>query len=530
VYRYRRAVPDGARLILGRREIIKSLDTKDRDLAKARNHRVGAFVAEVLLAAKEEPGNELLKDLLDEFAGTAFDDWDASAFSRRLSRAIGRDTFDDDLIERYAEKWFDWLIASGRVEVEYIATEPGILFGPMTDRRAEMLFEEYLEATGLNGPLERDASGMKRFKAACLHVLDDHSEPVRRSDRRPQIATGSTRPKGRSDPVPLSKGMTLYKEAVGVRRSTGLDWDTAIGRLIAFMEEDCDVRHVTPDHMFDFRDRLLTYPSRPRKEHRDLSFGELCELSVHQPTIETLRPQTVNKNLAGISAMFEWLKRNRYMTHNPAEGVKAEGKKNLNRSRLPFDADDVRMIFGSGYPARSANADYWLPILAYFTGCRQEELAQLTVGAVKKHEGVTYLDIQGNVKNVSSVRPVPVHSRLVDLGFLDHVQSRGQPDRLLFDRLVLNKKGRLSDQFQKRFHRSLRDRGIVDSRKVFHSFRHLFVDFMRDSGIPIQVQNALTGHSGGGSNQTYGNGFSIPHLANQMDSIRLWHLPFEPQQ
>jgi integrase len=251
---------------------------------------------------------------------------------------------------------------------------------------------------------------------------------------------------------------------------------------------------------------------------------------VHQPTIETLRPQTVNKNLAGISAMFEWLKRNRYMTHNPAEGVKAEGKKNLNRSRLPFDADDVRMIFGSGYPARSANADYWLPILAYFTGCRQEELAQLTVGAVKKHEGVTYLDIQGNVKNVSSVRPVPVHSRLVDLGFLDHVQSRGQPDRLLFDRLVLNKKGRLSDQFQKRFHRSLRDRGIVDSRKVFHSFRHLFVDFMRDSGIPIQVQNALTGHSGGGSNQTYGNGFSIPHLANQMDSIRLWHLPFEPQQ
>lgn len=527
VYRYRRAVPDGLRPMLGRREIIKSLDTKDRNLAKLRSHQVGAFVAEMLIAASDHPNNEHLKSLLDRFARTPFDDWGAESFDRWLRRSIGRDGFDDCEINRYASKWFDWLIESGRVEVEYVNAEPGILFEPLTERRAQSLLDEFIETTGLSGPMGRDASVMTRFKAACLHVLDIHSDQPRRGGEQPRVAIGVSLSGGRKGPIPLSNGMKLYQQAKGVRPNTAMDWDTAIRRLIAFMGEDCDIHRVTADHMFEFRDRLLTYPSRPRKEHTGLSFDELCELGQKQPSISTLSPQSVNKNLAGISAMFKWLKENRLAKLNPADGVKADGKRSFNRTRLPFDADDIRTIFGSGYPAPSANADYWLPILAYFTGCRQEELAQLSVGSVKKHEGVTYLDIQGNVKNVSSVRSVPVHSRLVGLGFLNHVQSRGQSDRLLFDRLVLSKKGRYSDQFQKRFHRAIRDQGVTDPRKVFHSFRHLFVDFMRDSSIPIQVQNALTGHSGGGSNRSYGNGFSIKHLAEQVQKIRLWHLPME---
>jgi hypothetical protein len=46
---------------------------------------------------------------------------------------------------------------------------------------------------------------------------------------------------------------------------------------------------------------------------------------------------------------------------------------------------------------------------------------------------------------------------------------------------------------------------IIDTRKVFHSFRHTFKDACRAVGIEEAVHDALTGHTGNSISRKYGN-------------------------
>ena len=43
-----------------------------------------------------------------------------------------------------------------------------------------------------------------------------------------------------------------------------------------------------------------------------------------------------------------------------------------------------------------------------------------------------------------------------------------------------------------------------DPAKTFHSFRHTFKRACREAGLGEEIDNALTGHSGGGVGRSYG--------------------------
>jgi hypothetical protein len=55
------------------------------------------------------------------------------------------------------------------------------------------------------------------------------------------------------------------------------------------------------------------------------------------------------------------------------------------------------------------------------------------------------------------------------------------------------------EAFSKWFGRYKRDLGIDNPSSVFHSFRHGFKDALRAAGVNEDVNDALTGHSGGNS-------------------------------
>jgi integrase len=60
----------------------------------------------------------------------------------------------------------------------------------------------------------------------------------------------------------------------------------------------------------------------------------------------------------------------------------------------------------------------------------------------------------------------------------------------------------------------------MDKRKVFHSFRHSFKDACRDSGIPVDVHEAITGHAPGHVGGGHGRGFTVERLADEMAKLR----------
>lgn len=92
---------------------------------------------------------------------------------------------------------------------------------------------------------------------------------------------------------------------------------------------------------------------------------------------------------------------------------------------------------------------------------------------------------------------VPIHSDVVRMGFLEHVQRMNVngPSRVFPE--LIPKRAQLGHAPSKWFGRYRHKRGVTDPRKVFHSFRHTFIDDLREAGVQDSIIKRLVGHEDG---------------------------------
>jgi len=218
---------------------------------------------------------------------------------------------------------------------------------------------------------------------------------------------------------------------------------------------------------------------------------------------------TIAKHIGFLRAAFQIAVDDDLLDLNPFVGVKVAAPKSTVRrkTRLPFNVEELNAIFAgpiykAGFKPRPSlgAACHWLPLMALFSGARLEELAQLRVDDVIEHPTLghylrvrTHEEAGQKVKNLNSERNVPVHPMLVELGFLTYVhQQAGR----LFPALKPDKYGILSTTFSTYFGRYLNEVGVSDPTRVFHSFRHAFIDEckLRALLIPAEVREAIVGH------------------------------------
>ena len=151
-----------------------------------------------------------------------------------------------------------------------------------------------------------------------------------------------------------------------------------------------------------------------------------------------------------------------------------------------------------------------MPLLALYSGARLGELAPMCADDVKvdPSSGVPFItviedeDAGRSVKTENSVRAFPIHPELVRIGFLEFVSHRRTADgssARLFPLLTPGSRGGFGEAFSKWFGRYKKSLGIDNKKSVFHSFRHGFKDALRAGGVNEDVNDALTGHSGGNS-------------------------------
>jgi integrase len=190
---------------------------------------------------------------------------------------------------------------------------------------------------------------------------------------------------------------------------------------------------------------------------------------------------------------------------NPVDGLrikKHRGEKRLKRS--PFSDEELTAIFDSRDFTKEKDKHperYWLPLCLLWSGARREEIAQLYLDDVKQVEAVWVFDIKTDekrgqgLKNEASVRMVPVHSRLIELGLLQYVnQTRATGALRLFPRLKHGGNG-FGDSVGKSFARHLKQVGIVDQGKVLHSLRHTVITRLHGRGVSQNIAEALVGHA-----------------------------------
>ncbi|MBN8479390.1 MAG: site-specific integrase [Burkholderiales bacterium] len=305
----------------------------------------------------------------------------------------------------------------------------------------------------------------------------------------------------------------------------------SIGEVVDYWAKQTSPRPTTEA---DFRHVFRRFRERfPALAAGDVTKRHVVEYRDHLASLGSA-PKTVARHLNHLHAAFQIAADSDLVPFNPVAGVRpTQSKDRRAKPRLPFTTEDLNKVFfgpvhvsGTRPRAGGGEAAYWLPLLALWTGARLEELALLRPCDVREETGLGhYLDINEEegkrVKNASSVRRVPLHPELIELGFLQHVRDiRRRKADYLFPDLRPDVKGKRSGNFSKWFARYLDSVGVVDKRRVFHSFRHGFVDACREVMNP-ELRDNLVGHSNKATAEQYDTGrYPLAPLFHAVASVR----------
>lgn len=246
------------------------------------------------------------------------------------------------------------------------------------------------------------------------------------------------------------------------------------------------------------------------------------------------------KHLAALGGLFELAKANGdYEGELPTRGHKIISKTDINKKASKtawkqFSTDELKKVFEPTHylTHRKKPDDFWLPLLAIFTGARLNELCQLTHDDILEEHGVWLVNINDEndkrVKTVASIRKVPIHSQLIGLGFLDYLEDTKPFGGRLFPHLTRNKFGGYSDTPSERWGLYLDKIGITSSQKVFHSLRKTANDRLKKAGVHVEARCQLIGHEFDNINtEVYSEEFTIQQMRDSIEKLSYQEINFD---
>lgn len=436
-------------------------------------------------------------------------------------------------------------ISDRRIEVFRLmpdATQPGSLV-----RKLDQVIEPEIDRRLAENGLTLDAGTEHRLaelalQRARVHAwrdidLREKGEPIQ-TPVRPEPIIPMPKVDVAEDVAPtLSAMLSIWAKRINPKPKERGDRALYVNRFISLFG-DLPVNRITKKHVRDFRDLHREVPKAVPHVLRGASLPELVEWGKAHPQVEKLGWRTINtKAIGSLSALIAVAIRDGFCENNPASGMllpvaRDPGQKEV----LPFREAELNSFFrapeftsGKPLPTGGAGeAGYWLPLLSLFTGARIEELAQLRPQDIKSDKGIWYFDITTledapdrekdpvghakSLKNANARREVPLHTRLIELGFLayvDDMRARKKPQ--LFP-LLKAYRGRLAKNVGRWLNRLIDER-ISDRKEInFHSFRHTFSWFLRSqapiAGVFDKVIDGMMGHAGGHISDHYG----LPHV------------------
>ena len=268
----------------------------------------------------------------------------------------------------------------------------------------------------------------------------------------------------------------------------------------------------------DFFALLCRLPPRWSDEKRRKGLGAVALADMEWP--KCIAPKTFEAGY--MAALRPFLLNARrlfgdqgFPRHLTTDGIKysgiREGGENAQRALRP---DELKRLYeGPEFAAFSADPEkehyYWLLLLGLYTGARVNEICQLNPQKdIREEGGIWFFDIteetetdervRKSVKNMGSRRRVPIHSRLLGLGFLDYAtRMRGAGSVLLFPQWAVWQ-GKASAGARKWFGGLLRSLGLRDETPGarvagYHCYRSTFLS--RAQHLDIEHAEWITGHA-----------------------------------
>ena len=215
---------------------------------------------------------------------------------------------------------------------------------------------------------------------------------------------------------------------------------------------------------------------------------------------------------------------------NPVRGLArpSEGNNGTGGGADPFLQSELETIFTpENFQSMKRPYQFWGPLLGLFTGARSNEIAQLRVWDVTHQDGILCISITNEpqhavptrTKNKSSVRVMPIHPRLLEIGFEDFwTDMKAVGTQRLFG-LQASDDGKCERYLSRDFNEGLLVRvGVYKYRKrTFHSFRDTVSNTLGRAKVWGPFINHWLGHAQGTvQGEAYSKQLTSPEVMNEV--------------
>ncbi len=272
-------------------------------------------------------------------------------------------------------------------------------------------------------------------------------------------------------------------------------------RRFAELFPDLALTKITRQNGVTFVKELARLPASGSPRIRALTIREAIA-TADQEKLPRLERASVRQIFFRLSAMLNDAANEGAISANPLQGYRFSRSNGTKHSaakanaRAGFTPEEMRKLDAAA--DKMTDDDRWVFLLGAYQGARREECAQLRVSDIQQRGDVWCMQVTDEaegqrVKNLQSLRLIPLHSALIDRGFIDYVKN-AKGDRL-FPTLVPGKKDpRVSALLGKRFATLCASLAIG---KSFHGLRHGWKTASRNAGLPEEVAEAICGRRAG---------------------------------
>ncbi|WP_330130968.1 MULTISPECIES: DUF6538 domain-containing protein [Shewanella] len=240
-------------------------------------------------------------------------------------------------------------------------------------------------------------------------------------------------------------------------------------------------------------DELLSVSSRmPRgnlKDYKNKELSELMELALQDEVPDEDQITNNTHWLKTYQGFFRWLVMERVLDVSPMEKRRVKSKNGEDRGA--FDIPTAKKIIDFAQGCERLHLKWSLLIMAY-SGMRNNEIQKLTKGKVLRcpMTGIWYMQIQFG-KTDASTRKIPIAEPLIQLGFMDYVNSFKNAEDRLFDvseRYLTSRYPEIRKQI------GLPERDVEGNKLTLYSFRHTVISLIRANGANEFLSKAIAGH------------------------------------
>lgn len=279
---------------------------------------------------------------------------------------------------------------------------------------------------------------------------------------------------------------------------------------------DKPVDAITVQDATKFVDVLAVWPAY---RHNQPDFKHMSAISIAaKAKLDKLRPihsSTQEKHLKALKAFFKSCVDSAVIKEDPFRFVQLWRYRDaMPRKKEVFSDQDIHRLFDADrMRALEEPHKFWVPVIAFFSGMRVNEVSQLYLDDIKeetvsdkrgaKHR-ILYFDVSPfregqSVKSAYARRRIPIHPKLLELGFdayLTDVRKSGAVHVFPGLRWSVDGPGRAMTRWFNGAHLR-KECGIASRTKTLHCFRHTITTLADRCWVPKSIMRTINGHSDG---------------------------------